>query len=189
MAVLSSRLLYSWPRPLWPLAAPCLFLLGLCLLTAPSCQRGPAAVTEVSLNQGSFKLTLHGRLSPLDGPNPDTQPTLVSMAVKGAEHWQGWKVDGPVDPLIAEIELAMKEGGYTRMQPPGTPRLVDAGLPGDELALSLAYGRRSDSSGFIIPFWDFRKADFDELEKKKGKDFAEYFQRNPVGFMIIPIVP
>ena len=166
-------------------------LLALLLAVAfviASCQNAPQE-TVVSLNQGSFKLTLHGKLSPLDGPNPDTQPTLVSMAVKGAEHWQGWKLDGTFEPLIAEIETAMKQAGYTRMQPPGTPRLMDAGFDGEELALSMAYGRRSDSTGFIIPCWDFRQADYAALEKKKGRDFAEYFQRNPVGFMIIPIVP
>ncbi|MCC7479741.1 hypothetical protein IT575_14970 [bacterium] len=164
-------------------------LIAAALLILPACAGRALPEKVVSLNSGALKISLHGRFETLSGPNPDTQPTLVSMAAKGAEHWQGWRLESEIEPLIAEIELAMKQAGYSRMQPPGTPALTDAGLDGAEKVLSLAYGRRSDSSGFIIPMWDFSGADWAALRAKKGEQFTTYFEENPVGLMIIPIVP
>lgn len=161
----------------------------LAMVSLGACRQKPLPAAKMKFSASQITLTVHGKLSRLSAPNPDTQPTLTSEAVKGSEHWQGFAVDGKLEPLIIEIETQMKEVGYMRMQPQGTPTMLPGSLKAGELATSLAYGRTLDKTGFIMPFWDFSKADMARLEKEKGKDYAAFFQQHPRGFMVIPITP
>lgn len=162
-------------------------LLLLAALTLALAACSAKAGKPYELEAGGFKFTLTGDFAPLTEPSPDTAATLTEQAAHGAPEWKGLEVKGEIKPLIAEVELQLKKAGYYRMQPQGDPTMSASIFGGGELVVSCAYQRTADKSGFIIPYWDFRKADFSMMGRKKDQKFVDYFKAHPVGMMVIPV--